>query len=135
MEKSGLMFGALCFSAGAESPLHLHTKYSELIYVLEGEFTIYTDTGVATLSPGGSVFIPINTQHMVVGSGEGDNRAITVASPSGFAELIRSVGTPGSFDSIPPDQSNEMSLFLKLSEEIGDVLWGPPGTRPAMKIV
>lgn len=121
------------FSPGAETPPHLHTKYSELIYVLEGEFTVYTDTGVATLADGGHIFIPMNTPHSVVGSGEGLNRAITVASPSGFANLIRSVGTPGSFDSLPPDQSNQMGLFMKLSEEIGDVLLGPPGTRPQVK--
>ena len=121
------------FSAGIQTPLHRHTKYSEAIYVLEGEFTIYTDAGAATLSPGGHTFIPINTPHVVLASGDGESRAITVASPSGFAKLIRSVGTPGSFDSLPPDQSNQMSLFLELSEEIGDVLLGPPGTRPELK--
>lgn len=120
--------------AGVETPLHRHTKYSEAIYVLDGEFTVYTDTQVATLSPGGHIFIPINTPHVVAASGKTENRAITVASPSGFAKLIRSAGTPGSFESLPLDESNEMSLFLKLSEEIGDVLMGPPGTRPELKI-
>jgi quercetin dioxygenase-like cupin family protein len=120
-------------SAGVETPLHRHTNYSEAIYVLEGEFTVYTDTGVTTLSPGGHIFIPINTPHVVVSSGMTASRALTVASPSGFAKLIRSVGTLGSFDSLPPDESNEMSQFLKLSEEIGDVLLGPPGTRPELK--
>ncbi len=121
------------FSAGAETPLHRHTNYSELIYAVEGEFTVYTDAGVTTLSPGDHIFIPMNTPHAVVASGEAESRGITVASPSGFAKLIRSVGTPGSFDSLPPDQSNQMSLFLELSEEIGDVLMGPPGTRPELK--
>ncbi len=121
------------FSAGAATPLHRHTKYSELIYVVEGEFTVYTDTGVVTLSPGNHIFVPANTPHTVVASGEAESRGITVASPSGFAKLIRTVGTPGSFDSLPPDQSEQMGLFLELSEEIGDVLLGPPGTRPEMK--
>lgn len=119
-------------SAGVETPLHRHTKYSEAIYVLAGEFTVYTDTRVVILPPGGHTFIPINTPHVVLASGKEENRAITVASPSGFAKLIREAGTPGSFDSLPTDQSNEMSLFLKLSEEIGDVLLGPPGSRPAL---
>ncbi len=121
------------FSAGVETPLHRHTNYSEVIYVLEGEFTVYTDTQVATLSPGGHILIPINTPHAVAASGKTVSRALTVASPSGFAKLIRGVGTPGSYDGLPPDESNEMSLFLKLSEEIGDVLLGPPGTRPELK--
>ncbi|GAB3220493.1 cupin domain-containing protein [Spirosoma arcticum] len=120
-------------AAGVETPLHRHTKYSEAIYVLEGEFTVYTDSGAVTLIPGGHTFIPINTPHVVLASGDGENRALTVASPSGFAKLIRSAGTPGNFGSLPPDESNEMSLFLKLSEEIGDVLLGPPGTRPELK--
>lgn len=123
------------FSVGTETPLHRHTKYSESIYVLEGEFTVYTDAGAVTLSPGGHIYIPANTPHVVLATGGGESRAITVASPSGFAKLIREVGTPGSFDSLPPDQSNQMNLFLTLSEEIGDVLMGPPGTRPALKTV
>ena len=119
-------------SVGVETPLHRHTNYSEAIFVLEGEFTVYTDTGVTVLSPGGHLFIPVNTPHVVASSGKAASRALTVASPSGFAKLIRSAGTPGTFDSLPPDQSNEMSLFLTLSEEIGDVLLGPAGTRPAL---
>ncbi|GAB2591218.1 cupin domain-containing protein [Spirosoma areae] len=121
-------------AAGVETPLHRHSRYSEAIYVVEGEFTVYTDTQVVILSPGGYIFVPINTPHAVAATGKTENRAITVASPSGFAKLIRSTGTPGSYDSLPPDNSNEMSLFLKLSEEIGDVLLGPPGTRPELNI-
>lgn len=118
------------FPAGAETPLHRHPNYSEAIYVLEGEFTAYTDTQTATLSPGDHIFIPMNTPHALVASGNAASRAITVASPSGFARLIREAGFPGDFDSVPPNRPDEMSLFLKLSEEIGDVLMGPPGTRP-----
>ncbi len=46
------------FPAGTETPLHLHTKYDELIYVREGEFTVYTDAGTVVLAPGESVFVP-----------------------------------------------------------------------------
>jgi mannose-6-phosphate isomerase-like protein (cupin superfamily) len=83
--------------------------------VLEGEFTVYTDTQTATLTPGGHIFIPMNTHHAVVVSGKRASRALTVASPSRFAKLIREVGFAGSFESFPSELTDEMSLFLKLS--------------------
>ncbi|MBC8153755.1 MAG: cupin domain-containing protein [Bacteroidetes bacterium] len=49
-------------------PLHLHTKYSEVFYMKEGEFTFYIGSEVITLVPGESAFTPVNTPHRVVAS-------------------------------------------------------------------
>lgn len=121
------------FPAHMETPLHFHTNYSEGIYVLEGEFTVYTDTGVATLTPGEFIFVPRNMPHVVAASGKKINRALTVASPSGFGKLIRSVGIPDSGSHLPPDILNDMGLFIELSKDTGDVILGSPGARPVLK--
>jgi hypothetical protein len=44
------------FPANIETPLHLHSKYSELIYVLDGEFTVYTHKGKLP-SPRANIFL------------------------------------------------------------------------------
>jgi quercetin dioxygenase-like cupin family protein len=82
------------FPPGTETHLHLHTRYDELIYVLEGTFTVYTNAGKATLSQGEHIFVPRNTPHTVAGTGLAANRSLTITSPGGFADLVRSVGIP-----------------------------------------
>lgn len=121
------------FPAGTETPLHVHTKYDEFLYVLEGIFTVYTDTGTVTLLPGQHIFIPRNTPHVVAAIGQTINRGLTIASPSSFGKLIRTVGIPDTEDNLPPDIANDMGLFIQLSEETGDIILGSPGARPTLK--
>lgn len=118
------------FPAHIESPLHLHAKYSELIYVLEGKFTIYTATEEIRLEAGNHYFIYPNMPHVVGASGEKVNRALTIASPSGLAKLILAVGIPANNAILPPLTPNDMGLFIELSQETGDVILGSPGARP-----
>jgi quercetin dioxygenase-like cupin family protein len=118
------------FPANIETPLHLHSKYSELIYVLDGEFTVYTHKGKITLTPGEHLFIFPSMPHVVASSGKLVNRALTIASPSGFAKLIRTVGIPGTDATQPPDIPNDIGLFIELSKETGDIILGSPGARP-----
>jgi len=42
---------------GLEIPLHMHTKYSESIYLTEAEMTVYTPENVQTLRAGDYVYI------------------------------------------------------------------------------
>ncbi len=121
------------FPPGIETPLHRHTRYDELIYVLAGAFTLYTDSDTVALTAGSHFFIPRNTPHVVVSTGEAANLALTVASPGGFGKLIRTVGIPDLYEGIPPGQMNDMGLFVELAHEIGDVIMGAPGARPVRK--
>jgi hypothetical protein len=43
--------------SGVETQLHMHTKYSEVIYVLEGGFMVFTGNKVSVLRQGESIFI------------------------------------------------------------------------------
>jgi quercetin dioxygenase-like cupin family protein len=118
------------FPANVETPLHLHTKYTEQIYVLEGEFTIYLDKESITLVPGDHLFIPANTPHVIAASNKPVNRALTVTFPSALAKLIRRAGIPSTGSLQPPNTSNDMGLFIEFSKESGDVILGSPGARP-----
>jgi hypothetical protein len=96
-----------------------------------GEFTVHTDTGVVVVGPGESHFISKGTQHVVAATSDVPARALTVASPSGFAKLIRELGT----SERPGDVMNPKVLekFMQLSEELGDEILGPPGALPALR--
>lgn len=119
------------FPPGSETPLHVHSRYSETLYVLEGEVTIYTPGKTNVLSPGNSHHIPMNTPHTIVNNSKTEPfRALAIASPSGFAKFIRTVGIQGSVNEAPPEKANDMELALKVLEEIGDTNIGPPGARP-----
>ena len=118
------------FASGVETPLHLHSKYSELIFVTKGEFTIYTNKETVILTPGKSHFIPKGTPHMVSASAAEPSTALTIASPSGFAKLIRLLGTVEPTKDVMDPKLVEQ--FMQKSIELGDEILGPPGTRPVI---
>jgi quercetin dioxygenase-like cupin family protein len=114
------------FPVAAQVPLHRHGKYSEQLYVLEGEFTISTSGRKAILRPGDDVAIPAGTAHALAVAGDEPARALIVTSPSGFARLITQAGTPAAEAPTPTD----MDLLLRLSAELGDEILGPPAPCP-----
>ncbi len=115
---------------GIETPLHMHTKYSENIFVLEGEFTLFIPGQTKVLHAGDRFLIPAGTPHVLINSGEIPARGLTVASPSGFAKLIRNGGTIERADPSPMNDEGRMEDFAQASRELGDVIMGPPGARP-----
>jgi quercetin dioxygenase-like cupin family protein len=112
------------FPPGSQTPTHRHTRYSEQIYVLEGEFTVWTDAKKIVITTGENFLIPVGTPHVVAAFGDQPARGLTIAAPSAFARLIAAVGTQNKTD-IP-----NMELFDRISVEIGDEILGSPGTLP-----
>ena len=112
------------FPPGTQPPPHRHTRYSELLYVLEGEFTVWAGENKVVLSPGESYLISPSTPHVVAVLSAQPARGLVVAAPSAFARLIAAVGTVDETE--PPD----MALFERISAEIGDELLGAPGDLP-----
>jgi quercetin dioxygenase-like cupin family protein len=118
------------FSPGTQTPLHRHAAYSEQLYVLDGEFTVWAGGRKAVLRPGDDLIIPAGTAHAVAATGDGPSRALVVASPSGFARLVTEAGTPDGGDGVPPSAPPDMDRFLRVSAELGDEMLGPPGVLP-----
>jgi len=113
------------FPPGSLTPLHRHTRYSEQLYVLEGEFTVWAGENKAVLSAGESFLIPVGTPHVIGVLSDQPARGLMVAAPSSFARLIAGVGTQDQ-NGIP-----DMELAERISAEIGDEILGPPGTLPS----
>jgi quercetin dioxygenase-like cupin family protein len=118
------------FPAGTQIPPHLHARYSEQLYVLEGTFTVWVGRRRAVLRAGDGVFIPRGTAHAVHATGAGPGRALVVASPSGFGRLVTEVGTLDDGTGVPPFAPTELDRFQRVSAELGDELLGPPGALP-----
>jgi quercetin dioxygenase-like cupin family protein len=115
---------------GAQILPHRHTRYSEQLYVLEGELTAWAGERKVVLRRGENVFIPVGTPHSLAATGEGHTRALVVAWPSGFAHLVTETGTPDDGCGAPPSASFDMDRFLRIAAELGDELVGPPRALP-----
>lgn len=113
------------FPPGSQTPPHRHTRYLEQLYVLEGEFTIWSGENKVVISTGENFLIPVGTPHVVAAIGDQPARGLILAAPSAFARLIEATGTQNKAET--PD----MALFDRISAEIGDEILGPPGTLPS----
>jgi quercetin dioxygenase-like cupin family protein len=110
---------------GTLTPLHRHTRYSEQLYVLEGELTVWAGENKVVLTSSESFLISPGTPHVVGVLNDKSARALVVAAPSGFARLIAAAGT------VDETEPTDLALFERIAAEIGDELLGPPGTLPA----
>jgi quercetin dioxygenase-like cupin family protein len=113
------------FPPGAQTPLHRHTRYSEQLYVLEGEFTVWAGKQKLVLSTGESFLIPVGTPHVIAALGDRPARGLVIAAPSGFARLIEAI------DTLDKTETSDRAPIDRISAEIGDEILGPPGTLPA----
>ena len=112
---------------GGTTPLHLHTRYEERLWVISGSLTLWVAAEKVILGPGDYYAIPMNTPHMIKTGPEGA-RALNITSPAGFAELVARTGTPA--HRAGPETELDMELFMTVTTELGDVVLGPPGTTP-----
>jgi mannose-6-phosphate isomerase-like protein (cupin superfamily) len=110
------------------TPLHLHTRYEERLFVTEGACTVWVGPDTVLLGPGDYCAIPLNTPHAIK-AGPGGCRSLLISSPAGFAELIARAATPAQLAG--PDTQIDLELFASVSAELGDQILGPPGTVPA----
>jgi mannose-6-phosphate isomerase-like protein (cupin superfamily) len=113
------------FLPGKQTPLHRHTRYSEQLYVLEGEFTVWAGDRQVLLGAGESFLISADTPHVVAVTGDRSARGLVVTAPSAFAQLVATVGT------LNETETPDMAMLDRICVEIGDEILDPPGTLPA----
>jgi quercetin dioxygenase-like cupin family protein len=114
--------------AGSITPLHLHTRYEERVYVISGTLTVWIGPEKLTVGSGEYYHIPLHVPHTVQARSE-DTHALLISSPAGFAELVARAGTPAHLAT--PETEPDLELFMAVITELGDVVLGPPGTTPA----
>ena len=113
--------------ARSMTPLHLHTRYEERVYVISGSLTVWVGPAKLIVGPGEYYHIPLHVPHTVQARSE-DTHALLISSPAGFAELVARTGTPAHLAT--PESEPDLELFMAVTTELGDVVLGPPGTTP-----
>ncbi|SRR5579883_960353 len=109
---------------GKQTPLHRHMRYSEHLYVLEGEFTVWAGENKLVLNAGDHFLIPVGVPHVVGVLNDRPGHGLMVTAPSGFARLVAAAGT------LSKTETTDMALFLQICAKIGDEILGLPGTLP-----
>ncbi len=83
------------------APDHFHT-YDEVIYVLDGEGTLFIGGEEAELRAGSCVYLPARLVHCLANTGESELRLLGVFRPAGSpAEAYYPDGTPA----VPPEET------------------------------
>jgi hypothetical protein len=109
------------------TPLHLHTRYEERLWVVSGSATVWAGPDKLILRSGDYYAIGLHVPHAVQAGPEGF-QALNITSPAGFAELIARAGTPARLAT--PETDLDADLLMAVTTELGDVVLGPPGTTP-----
>nr|GFB02494.1 hypothetical protein [Tanacetum cinerariifolium] len=115
------------FAARCTTPWHVHRAYAEEIYVVSGELTVHTKGRATVLRAGEKAVIPPGVAHRVVGAAAGTSRALTIASPSGFAHLIKTLGVPVAMSTTParaPGLLKAARAMAAVGDEVLGVLKG-----------
>ena len=113
---------------GSRTPVHLHSRYEERVYLLSGALTVWIGAQRLDLAPGDFYTVPLDTPHAVQAGPDG-GRSLIVSSPAGFADLIARAGTPT--QDAPTEPEFDQETFVAISTELGDAILAPPGATPA----
>ena len=76
---------------GMEPPRHLHANEDELLYVLEGELTVYIGEEVRRAAAGSCLFFSRGTEHGYAVESE-TARLLIVLTPAGLEEFLEETG-------------------------------------------
>ncbi len=116
---------------GHQTPPHRHTRYTEQLYALAGESTVWFGKRKRVLRAGDTATVPVGVAHVIAATGGGPARRLVITSPGGFARLIRTMGTPVAGSDTPPQLApGDIERIVRASAEIGDEIVGPPGSLP-----
>ncbi len=95
---------------GSGPPPHIHERYDEGFFIIEGEVEYVVGAGdeqqTILASDGASVWIPRGTLHAFQVSSE-TARALNFYTPGGFDESISYLATPAPARTLPPADSGE----------------------------
>lgn len=112
---------------GFVTPLHLHPKTDEILYVIDGVLSLYISDGWHDLDTGTLAFVPHGTRHAQCNAGRESARVLGSGNPAGF-ERFFSAQQELLARTSPEDPHFFMELAKLLREYDTEVL-GPPPAR------
>jgi uncharacterized RmlC-like cupin family protein len=107
-------------------PVHPHTRYSQLLYVLSGMFVVFAGENQIVLSAGDNILIPVGTPHTIAAFSNKPARGLVVNAPKGPARPITAMGMRDETKTL------DMAPIARLWAEMGDETIGPAGILPSL---
>jgi quercetin dioxygenase-like cupin family protein len=87
----------LTATPGFDTPYHLHHAEDEAFYVLDGEFTFFSEGKKVILGPGGYIFLPRGVPHGLRCSSENESHILIQVMPGedvGFVGMMLEMAAP-----------------------------------------
>jgi quercetin dioxygenase-like cupin family protein len=78
----------LTATPGFDTPYHLHHAEDEAFYVLDGEFTFFSEGKKVVLGPGGYIFLPRGIPHGLRCSSEKESHILIQVMPGGDVGFV-----------------------------------------------
>jgi quercetin dioxygenase-like cupin family protein len=103
----------LRFPPGGQLPDHIHRKFDEAIYVLEGEFSIRVGDRTVDTRGGSFVFVPRGTVHHIENRGASSARVLLWESPAPAPGLDKMMEELNQLPPGPPDMSKVVPILRK----------------------
>ncbi len=119
------------------SPLHMHARHGEALYVFEGELALQLEDRVRRIGPESWAFVPPGVVHAVEVTGDTLARFLVFHAPgSGYGDYVR--GDTAAFDQRPAADSVSADPGLVVVRQAGgmegDTITDRPGRRATVLV-
>ena len=105
------------------TPIHVHARDDETVYVIEGELTAVVDGRPRRLTASESVFLPRGIPHQLVNMSGYPNRYILIGTPALFDLFVEEAGRELQPDEVVvPPTSEEIERLREASPRFGITL-------------
>lgn len=117
--------GAFCFfenkSAGCtQTPVHIHSREDETLFVLEGEMCAIVDGKPRAVRPGDAVFLPRGIPHQLKNESGAPARYIILCTPSGFEDFVATAGhVKAKAENAGPPNATEIERMRETAPRFG----------------
>lgn len=116
-----------------KTPIHVHARDDETIYVIEGELTALIYGQPRCLTPGESIFLPRGIPHQLTNIGGNPCRYILIGTPALFDRFVEEAGSELRPEDVPgPPTAEEIGRLREASPRFGITLlpdWPRPSGR------
>lgn len=105
------------------TPIHVHAKDDETIYMLEGEMTAVIDGTPHRLTAGQSIFLMRGVPHQLINVSRRPARYILIDTPAIFDRFLEEAGRErGPGEAIDPPTPEELDRLRRASPKYGITL-------------
>jgi quercetin dioxygenase-like cupin family protein len=108
----------LVFPPSGQLPAHVHRKFDEAIYVLEGELTLQVGDRTVTTRAGSFAFVPRDTVHHIENRGSSQAKILLWEAPAPGADKLLEELNQLQLPPGPPDMDKLVPILLKYDIEV-----------------